>query len=125
MMKIAVPVASGRFSEHFGGAEGFALFTADETSRAITGREMVAAPPHERGAFPVWLRSRGATAVLAAGMGPRASQMLAAYGIEVVLGVNGDDPETLVEAYLEGRLAGGESSCEGGFHDCGEHHHES
>lgn len=123
MMKIAVPVVSGRFSTHFGGAEGFALFTADETSRAITAREVVTAPPHERGAFPVWLRSCGATAVLAGGMGPRATQMLAAYGIEVVLGVDGEDPESLARAFLEGRLVGGESSCEGGFHDCGEHDH--
>jgi predicted Fe-Mo cluster-binding NifX family protein len=124
MLRIAVPVADGRFCPHFGGAESFALFTADPDARSVTGREEARPPAHERGVFPAWLRSQGVTSVLAGGMGARASAMFAAYGIEVVMGISGDDPAELVAAYLDGRLASsGEPCCGGGLHDCG--HHEA
>jgi predicted Fe-Mo cluster-binding NifX family protein len=81
-------------------------------------------PAHERGVFPSWLREQGVTAVLAGGMGGRASAMLEAYGIEVIMGADGNDPDELVRAYLDGRLqSSGESCCGGGLHDCGSHGH--
>jgi predicted Fe-Mo cluster-binding NifX family protein len=122
MGKIAVPIANQEFCTHFGGAEAFAMFTVDETGKVISTAEIMNPPPHERGAFPMWLRSQGVTAVLAGGMGPRASSMLVAYGIDVVLGVEGGHPETLVREYLAGRLASSGSLCAGGgLHACGGH----
>lgn len=121
MRKIAVPVIGGRFSSHFGGADSFAVFTLDEAGGGIVGRETPPAPPHERGAFPRLLAEQGVGTVLAGGMGPRAVDILAREGIEVVLGVNGDDPEALVRSYLEGTLeATGESCHDHGFHGHGE-----
>ena len=35
MMKVAIPMIEGRFSEHFGGAEAFGLFEVDETPKTI------------------------------------------------------------------------------------------
>ena len=64
-MRIAVPIAGGQFCQHFGGAESFALFTADEEARTITGREDARPPAHERGVFPAWLRDQGVKTVLA------------------------------------------------------------
>jgi ATP-binding protein involved in chromosome partitioning len=111
MVKIAVPVANQRFCDHFGGAEAFAFYEADEQARKILSKTVVAAPPHERGIFPKWLRSQGATVVLAGGMGPRAEKMFEAYRIQAVLGVNGpsSQPDALVEAYLQGTLVTGEN----------------
>jgi len=121
MKKIAVPVIGGRFSSHFGGADSFALFTVDGEDGGIVGRETPPAPPHEMGAFPRWLAAQGVETVLAAGMGPRAVDILQREGIEVVLGVGGDDPEALVVAYLGGELqATGESCHDHGFHGHGE-----
>lgn len=124
-MIIAVPVREGRFSSHFGGADNFALYRVDEADRTISGHEMAAPPEHGRGVFPIWLRKQGVTAVLAGGMGPRAADIFSGQGIEVVLGAAGDDPETMVRAYLEGTLStSGELCNDHGFHDCG-HGHEA
>ena len=124
-MMIAVPVREGRFSSHFGGAAAFALYTVDETGREVSRQHLASPPEHGRGVFPVWLRQQGVTTVFAGGMGPRASNILVGHGIDVVLGVQGDDPDTVVRAYLGGTLEfSGELCHEHGFHDCGHHHHE-
>lgn len=122
MMKIAVPLVQGKFSAHFGGAEAFAFYTVDESSRTVSGRELGVPPEHARGVFPMWLRAQGATVVLAGGMGPRASGILAQHGIAVVSGIQEDDPDAVVRAYLEGTLEASNEPClEHGFHDCGHH----
>jgi len=122
-MKIAIPLNQGRFSEHFGGAEMFALYNVDESGRTISERMLGAPPEHGRGVYPVWLRQQGATVVLAGGMGPRAVGILAQHGIEVVLGVQGEDPDAVVQGYLDGTLeATGEACHENGYHDCGHDH---
>ena len=124
MLTIAVPLAGGRFSTHFGGAENFGLYKVDKSSNTIVSRETTAPPPHERGVFPAWLNQQRVNVVLAGGMGPRAHDILARYGIEAILGVDGDDPEELVKAYLDGLVSDSGSLCnEPGFHDCGHHDH--
>ena len=123
MRTIAVPVTGNDFCSHFGGADGFALFAVDDRG-AIASATVAVAPPHERGVFPKWLQSQGVTAVLAGGMGPRASTMFAAYGIDVVLGIASGSPEALAREYVAGRLKSTGSLCEGGgLHDCGHHDH--
>jgi predicted Fe-Mo cluster-binding NifX family protein len=123
-MKIAVPTRENRFSTHFGGADAFALYTVDESTREVGPRQMVAPPEHGRGVFPTWLQQLGTTVVLAGGMGPRAADIFASHGISVTLGVAGDDPDSLVQQYLAGTLeSNGELCHEHGFHDCG--HHEA
>lgn len=124
-MKIAVPTAQGRFSEHFGGAECFGLYDVDEAAKTIRSKVEAEAPPHERGAYPRWLREQGAEVILAGGMGPRAIQMFDHYGIKVVVGVSGDAPDALVQSFLEGTLISSGDPCTGGhLHDCGDHGHE-
>jgi len=125
-MMIAVPIREGRFSSHFGGAEAFALYIVDDESREVSEQCLAAPPEHGRGVFPMWLRKQGVTTILAGGMGPRASNILVGHGIDVVLGADGDDPETMVRAYLDGTLSfSGELCHEHGFHDCGNHHDPS
>jgi len=115
-------VREGKFSSHFGGAETFALYIVDKDRREISEQCLAAPPEHGRGVFPMWLRNQGVTTILAGGMGPRASNILAGHGIDVVLGADGEDPETMVRAYLDGTLsASGELCHEHGFHDCGNH----
>ncbi len=124
MKVIAVPLANRQFCSHFGGAEEFALFAVDEGNGAVSGASVEPAPPHERGTYPPWLRERGVTTVLAAGMGGRAAEMFDSYGIEVVTGVPEGDPLELVERYLAGTLAATSAVCAGGeLHHCGHHDH--
>jgi ATP-binding protein involved in chromosome partitioning len=122
MSRIAVPLVNGRFSSHFGGAEQFALFDLDETTRSVTSHRIAEPPAHERGVFPVWLKEQGVTTVLTGGMGPRAVQILQHFGIETMLGVEGGEPEHIVRAYLDGTLVStGEGCAGGGLHKCGDH----
>jgi predicted Fe-Mo cluster-binding NifX family protein len=122
MLKIAVPTHDGRFSAHFGGAGHFTIFEVDEAARAIVSHASCTPPPHERGAFPRWLKDQGVHVVLAGGMGPRAVQIFQQFGIETVLGIDGGEPEQVVLAYLDGTLAASGAGCSGGkLHHCGDH----
>jgi len=122
-MIVALPVAENRFSPHFGGADAFALYTVDPDHKRITSRRIIEPPVHGRGVFPGWLKSQGATVVLAGGMGPRAVSMFEQQNIELHLGVEANDPDEAVKRYLEGSLVATGAVCQDqGFHDCGHHH---
>ena len=111
-MRIAVPLAAGKLSLHFGHCEAFALVDVDPASRQIVKREDVAAPPHQPGLLPQWLAERGATVIIAGGMGQRALSLFASNGIAVVAGAPPEAPEQLVAAYLAGTLETGGNICD-------------
>lgn len=126
MQKIAVPTVNGKFSQHFGGADRFAIFEVDEKARKIVSSVDAVPPPHAEGSFPTWLKEQGVNAILAGGMGPRAITMLEEFGVQVVAGIAGNAaPETLVRTFIEGSLAASGESChDHGFHGCHDHGNE-
>ncbi|MBN2362795.1 P-loop NTPase [candidate division WOR-3 bacterium] len=111
-MKIAVPVANGLLNAHFGHCDTFAIITADKTSKKITNREDVPAPPHEPGLLPKWLGEKGVETIITGGMGNKARSLFVEMEIEVVVGAPIETPEKLVESYLEGSLKTGENVCD-------------
>lgn len=111
-MKIAVPVANGVLSPHFGHCETFTILDADGDGKRITGSTVVDAPPHEPGLLPAWLAERGVDLIIAGGMGQRAQDLFGARNIGVVVGAPADTPENLAMAYLEGKLASGVNACD-------------
>ena len=111
-MKIAIPVAQGRLSAHFGHCDSFAIFEADQESKKIIGVSMHQAPPHEPGLLPRWLHELGAEVIIAGGMGQRAQQLFAQNGITVVVGASVETPEQLAAAYVNGTLQAGENICD-------------
>jgi ATP-binding protein involved in chromosome partitioning len=111
-MKIAIPLAGGRLSLHFGHCEEFAVVEVDPQSKQIVGQALHQSPPHEPGALPRWLNELGVQVILAGGMGQRAQQLLAASGIQVVIGAPAETPEGLVAAYLRDELQTGENICD-------------
>lgn len=119
---IAVPLLSGEFCPHFGGAEQFLFCRADREGGTIHGTETLNAPPHKPGALPRWLSEQGATAVLAGRMGDRAQTMLSRLGIDMVAGVSGLNPERIVRAFLDGTLESGDGRCDGTGHGHGHAH---
>jgi predicted Fe-Mo cluster-binding NifX family protein len=122
ILRIAVPTENGQFSPHFGAADRFSIFEVDDRARRVVGRTSATPPPHEKGAFPRFLRAQGAHVVLAGGMGPRAVQLLRHFGIEAVLGIEDGEPEGLVRAYLDGTLRASGEGCAGGeLHHCHDH----
>lgn len=117
-MKIAIPVENGRLHDHFGGCRQFALIHVDAQNKLTLRTDIVAAPQHKPGLFPLWLREQGVKVVIAGGIGKRALASFADYGIVVRAATHGAAIEPLVAAYLDGRLTTTPDGC---THD--EHHH--
>jgi len=111
-MRIAIPLANGKLSMHFGHCERFALIDVDLDEKKILKREDVDAPPHEPGLLPKWLAERGANVIIAGGMGGRAQGLFAEAGIEVVVGAPSEMPERLVGDFLAGTLQLGGNLCD-------------
>ncbi len=111
-MKIAIPLAGGRLSMHFGHCEHFALIDVNAAEKKIVGREDIKAPPHEPGLLPPWLAERGANVIIAGGMGQRAQSLFAEQGIQVLVGAASETPENLISDYLAGTLRTGENICD-------------
>jgi predicted Fe-Mo cluster-binding NifX family protein len=111
-MKIAIPVANGKLSLHFGHCEHFALIDVDPSTKKILERKDIMAPPHAPGLLPPWLAERGVTMIIAGGMGQRAQGMFSDNGIEVVVGASAETPENLVSGFLAGTLQVGVNVCD-------------
>lgn len=111
-MKIAIPLANGKLSMHFGHCERFALIDVDPTEKKILGRDDLEAPPHEPGLLPAWLAEQGATMIIAGGMGQRAQELFEQRGIRVMVGAPSETPERLVGDYLAGTLTTGSNICD-------------
>ncbi|MEA3470398.1 MAG: iron-sulfur cluster carrier protein MrpORP [Thermodesulfobacteriota bacterium] len=112
-MKIAIPLAGGRLSVHFGHCEEFALFDVDVEKKEIVGQEKAPAPEdHEPGTLPNWLIDKGVNMVIVSGMGSRAKGILEQRGVKVNIGAPSDDPEIVIKSYLDGSLEFGENICD-------------
>jgi len=112
-MKIAIPLAQGRLSVHFGHCEEFALFDVNMETKEIVGQETAPAPEdHEPGTLPRWLIDKGVTMVIVAGMGSRAKGILEQNGIQVNIGAPSDDPEVVIKSYLNDSLEFGDNICD-------------
>jgi len=111
-MKIAVPVADGRLTAHFGHCGSFAIIDADQETRKIIKRQDVSAPPHEPGLLPKWLAEQGVNMIIAGGMGQRAQGLFQERKIKVIAGAPSETPEKLVGAFLDGTLQPGDNTCD-------------
>jgi Mrp family chromosome partitioning ATPase/predicted Fe-Mo cluster-binding NifX family protein len=111
-MRIAIPLADGKLTMHFGHCASFALIDADCTEKKILKREDIDAPPHEPGLLPPWLAERGVNTIIAGGMGQRAQDLFKQHGIQVIVGAPAETPERLVSDYLAGTLQAGENVCD-------------
>ena len=111
-MRVAIPLARGKLSMHFGHCEEFALIDIDPEKKEIISSERAPAPDHQPGLLPQWLHEHGATVIIAGGMGMRARTLFAENGIEVVIGAPAEDPEAIVRAFLAGTLETGENICD-------------
>lgn len=111
-MRIAIPLANGTLSTHFGHCEQFALIDVDTKTKKVLGREDVQPPPHEPGVLPTWLAGCGVTTIIAGGMGHRALGLFEEQDITVCIGAPALTPEELVAQYLAGTLETGQNVCD-------------
>ncbi|MBW1931845.1 MAG: NifB/NifX family molybdenum-iron cluster-binding protein [Deltaproteobacteria bacterium] len=111
-MRIAIPLAQGKLSLHFGHCDQFAVFEIDDDTKDIIITSTETPPSHAPGVLPQWLRGIGVNAIIAGGMGQRAQQLFAHNGIEVVIGAQTGTPHELVSAYLQDSLVTGDNICD-------------
>ncbi len=109
-MRIAMPLAEGKLSMHFGHCEEFVLYDVDNGQ--VKKKQLLIPPPHAPGVIPKWLREQEANVIVAGGMGRQARSLFAEQGIEVIVGAPSDDPDGVVGAYLHGTLQTGENICD-------------
>lgn len=110
VMKIAIPVAEGRLTAHFGHAAEFAILHVE--NQEIKKKELLTPPPHEPGVLPRWLHELGVDVIIAGGMGQRALGLFGENSIKVIPGAPSLTPEELVHQYLSNTLVTGENVCD-------------
>lgn len=117
-MRIAIPLSAGQLSQHFGHSEQFLFVDADMEQHKVLGKNLETAPEHAPGLLPAWLAEHRVDVVIAAGLGTRARDLLAANSVEVLAGVSAVDPEKLVSDFVNGRLETGTNACDHSKHSC-------
>ena len=112
--RLALPVSNGSFCPHFGRASEFLLCDVERGSSMPGRTRNVVKPlkPGECESVPHWLKSMAVTMVLAGGIGSIAQQRLSELGIEVVMGMSGDDPVRVLADWLSRGQTGAPNTCE-------------
>ncbi len=108
--KIAVPTSNGKLDGHFGHCQQFALVQVEE--KKIAEITYLDAPPHQPGLLPPWLAERGATDIIAGGMGQRAIELFNERGVNVFVGAPSLTPEELVHGFLNKTLSFSANYCD-------------
>lgn len=125
-MKIAIPFDQGMVYPHFGHAECFKVYTVEDG--VVTASELVSANGEGHDAMAAQMAALGVNVVICGGIGAGAQAALAAAGIELCSGAEGE-ADAMAAAYLAGALAsegancgcGGEDGCQcGGDCACGD-----
>lgn len=107
-MRIAVATENGQVAQHFGHCPEFTLF--DIENGRVAAKVLIPNPGHQPGFLPRFLAEKGASCIIAGGMGPSAQNLFAAQGIKTVVGASGAVGE-VIKAYLSGDLTLGASAC--------------
>ncbi|MDD5115959.1 MAG: NifB/NifX family molybdenum-iron cluster-binding protein [Candidatus Omnitrophica bacterium] len=110
-MRIAISTDGDSVSAHFGRCPAFTLI--DIENGELIKRVEVENPGHQPGAIPEFLHKKGASCIVAGGMGMRATSFFEEYGIKTIVGVSGRVDE-VIEQLKKGTLEGGESLCKPG-----------
>jgi predicted Fe-Mo cluster-binding NifX family protein len=108
--RIAVPTSNEILDGHFGHCQQFAMVEVDEDR--IIEINYLDAPPHQPGLLPPWLAERGATDIIAGGMGQRAIELFKSRGVNVFVGAPALSPEELVNGLLQNTLSFSENYCD-------------
>lgn len=117
-MRIALPIADGKFSIHYGRAQALALHDVDLLKGSASSLGLRMFPAEGTCGSGQWVASQGVEILLAGGLGAGAARGLAEAGVTVLAGIEEEDARKVLGAYLAGfatvrELAPGESLCQG------------
>jgi predicted Fe-Mo cluster-binding NifX family protein len=103
-IRIAIPMNTGAFCEHFGAVRQFRFYEGKRQQRLLDGIGRFDAPEHQPGSLPRWLVAQRVDLLVVSAIGERALIVLADAGIEVCLADGPRAPDQLAHAALAGRL---------------------
>ncbi|OQX85900.1 MAG: hypothetical protein B6D55_06850 [Candidatus Omnitrophica bacterium 4484_70.2] len=106
-MKVAIPLEGDKISFHFGRCLQFAFFEIENNK--VLNKEIVDAPSHQEGAFPQFLKDKGAELVIVSRIGRKALEVLSQLNIKVIQGIEGEIEE-IIKKFLEEKLNGEKKS---------------
>lgn len=110
-MRIAISTDGDFVSAHFGRCPAFTI--VDIENGKIVKRETIPNPGHSPGNIPNFLHEKDVHAIIAGGMGMRATTFFEEFGIKTIVGISGKIDNVVNEA-AKGTLKGGESLCSPG-----------
>lgn len=121
-MKIAVTYDNGNIFQHFGKTENFKVYEVEDNK--VVFSEVIGSNGTGHGALAGLLSDRGVNVLICGGIGGGAQAALAAAGVELCSGAEGD-VDAAVEAYLNGTLTSAGATCDHHDHEeghsCGDH----
>ena len=86
--------------------------------REVLSKTVETTPDHAPGLLPARLAEHRADIVIAAGLGSRARDLLAADSLQVLTGVSGVGPDVLVSDLVDGGLETGMNAYNHSLHGC-------
>lgn len=110
-MRVAISTDGNYVSPHFGRCPQFTI--VDIQDGKLLKRDVLDNPGHQPGAIPQFLHNNGVEAIIAGGMGMRATGFFDQLGIKAVVGVVGEIDD-VIKKLQDGTLKGGESLCSPG-----------
>ena len=129
-MRIAVTYDNGMVGQHFGHTEEFKIYDIQDGN--IADAHVVSSNGKGHGMLAEVLQEAGASLLICGGIGMGARNALAAAGVELIPGVQGEADE-VIKAYLDGTLEfNADETCHhdheeghqcGHENGCGEEHH--
>ena len=107
-MKIAISTDNGKVAQHFGRCSQYQK--VEIVNDEVNNINVVDKPRHTPVALPKYLNNQDCDLIIAGGMGRRAQGFFREFGIDWIIGVQGDI-EQVIEDYINGSLESGESLC--------------
>ena len=118
---VAIPVDQvGILDAHFGHCKFFALVKVENGE--IVSEEKIIPPPHEPGLLPRWLSEKGATDIIAGGMGQKAILLFNQSGVNVFVGAPRMNAKELTLGLLNNTLSFTANYCNHDHHGNCENH---
>ncbi len=102
MQKIAIPVLDHKLSPHFASSPLFKIFLVE--NEVIVKESLMQRPSQLSESLPVWLAKVGVTDVITRGIGHGEINLFNQHKINVFVGVIPDNPNDLVQEYINGTL---------------------
>ncbi|HOP56848.1 MAG TPA: NifB/NifX family molybdenum-iron cluster-binding protein [Bacillota bacterium] len=116
-MKVALAVTDNMVTEHFGHCDYFVVYEIEDGK--AKGSEIIKNPPHQKGFLPNFLHKNGVNCVIAGNMGEMAKKIMDGFGIQVIMGINGEVSDVIAK-YLAGELVSSDIICRQHEHHHGE-----